>query len=191
MARKITFEGTCTRCTGGLWMGRKGYPCHTCAGTGKITVALKPSVSAKLIRERGYGLEMLAWSFVVVTAKGTVTREKYNAAAVQTADRRTFDVGSTVGHGWYEFEKQPQLAGSETFVYGVLGTGELIVQHSARGGFGSTGVLKFQNDGNESLTAVRVTEAAAAAAIAELCEREGITLSEHAELAEASAGAVH
>jgi hypothetical protein len=186
MARRITFEGACTRCENGLWQGRAGYACHTCGGTGKVTVALKPGTSEKLMKARGWGLEVQTWVFQVVTAKGTVTREKYMAAAVQTADRRVFDCGQTIG-GWYEHERPAQLAGSETFVYGVTGKGELVVMHSTHGGYGTTGERKTPN-GAEVTTAVRVTEEAAAAAIRELCEREGIVLSEHAEASAVVAG---
>lgn len=181
-SKLIEFEGMCPRCERGLWRGRAGYPCHTCAGTGKVTVVLKPGQSESMLRAHPeWGLEMRSWGFRVKTAKGTVTREHYFAGAVQTADRRTFDVGSTLS-GWYEHERPPQPAGSETFVYGVLGTGEMIVRHTTAGGYGSTGVLAFRTAQAEALTAVRVTEEPAAAAIRELCEREGIELSEHAEL---------
>jgi hypothetical protein len=182
MARRITFEAACTSCVGGLWQGRVGYTCHTCGGTAKVTVALKANTSAKLMREKGWekGRGFQSWSFQVVTAKGTVSRQKYEAAAVLTHELRRFDVGQTLG-GWYEIEQQALAAGTNAAVYGVMDTGELLMTADGYG-YSATGAKAMSKSGAEVIKAVKVTEAGAVAAIRELCEREGIALSEHAEL---------
>lgn len=144
------FEGVCPRCEGdGRWQQRDGYPCRGCDATGKIRVA---------IVLRGLGSR----GFYVISAKGNVTQERYYAAAVLTAPRRRFDCGATVGSGWWELELEPNPVGAACAVYG-FGGGELTVRLPG-GGFSSTGEQRTAK-GEAIVTAVRVTEPAAAAAI--------------------------
>jgi hypothetical protein len=170
MAKRITFEGRCQRCEGtGLWQRRAGYTCRGCGGTGRVTVVAKPR---PFPGREDFGV---TYSFYVVSAKGNVTKERYRAKARLTHELRQFDVGSTVGGGWYEFERKALPVGTEVEVLGVVNVGatsehvrsagELHI--GVRGGSGTTGRRTTPN-GHEVITEVEVTEEAAAKVIEQL-----------------------
>lgn len=165
--QRITFEGTCQRCENGLWQGRAGYTCHTCGGTGKVTVALKGSYSlAEHIEKFGQ-----CYGFHVVSAKGNVTKERYRARARLTHELRQFDCGAT-NSGWYEFECKALAVGTEVGVTGVLHVGggtECVATagelHVAIGTGGCTTGKRTTPNGHEVICEVEVIERAAAEAI--------------------------
>lgn len=163
-AKRITFEGTCQRCEGsGLWQQRAGYTCNACGGSGRVTVAAKPFYrKAELIEKFGQG-----YGFYVVSAKGNVTKQRYEAGAELAREVRRYRVGMTVGSGWYEHYERTNAVGAACGVLGVLADGELHVALPG-GGFGRTGERGTWADGGSRTIEVRVTEEAAAAVIEEL-----------------------
>jgi hypothetical protein len=152
------FEGVCQRCEGtGLWMKRAGYPCRGCGSTGKCRVALMLTTALG---------EFGGVTFRVISAKGNITKETYEATAELTAEYRRYNCGATVGGGWYENYQRTDPVGAECGVYGITPGGELAVRLPG-GGYSATGDGSTMKDGHYREVKVRVTEAAAAAAIEE------------------------